>query len=556
MIKSFIVLLLSLVMKSLMYDFTEQEKYHNDHFKQSLKAYEEKMESKKDKKVVSEAFLNYKHRIKELIVSRAVLPKQYYKVLHRSKKRTIKNILNHKQQSFAELKREFPPKDLPKRFFNDKFETNIVNLPLVGQAEKKPWSGTYWPMQNGLASVRYQRNSRNSIGTIDPNSYDFLYKYTYNQSVAMYIQPNDYQNARRSQRSNLEKFINENYSPSEKYDLLVGDLSFTLTKNQKRSGLEHLKEHNGDIPSWFGICHGWAPAAYHFDRPKKSLILTARNGLKLKFFPDDIKALASLFIANANTNTNFIGDICRVTKPKVPKSDPRTGLYLEAICHAINPGSFIITIGNQVGINKKNLVYDPKADDEVWNHPVSNYKMRYFNLLTGQFDYDPLRVKIPIKNIKRSTDKFLNFIGRMASRKADSVVGVFINITYGVETQPNFDDQDFKDANKTSGFEAAVELDSNNNIVGGEWKYNEHPNFIWKLDENLPIEGCCDRMIKNEFNGRVDEDMTYWARAASSKGQVLRTVIDYMVKESSKNMTERPLTREEELENRWGFLFD
>jgi hypothetical protein len=65
MIKSFIVLLLSLVMKSLMYDFTEQEKYHNDHFKQSLKAYEEKMESKKDKKVVSEAFLNYKHRIKE-----------------------------------------------------------------------------------------------------------------------------------------------------------------------------------------------------------------------------------------------------------------------------------------------------------------------------------------------------------------------------------------------------------------------------------------------------------------------------------------------------------
>ena len=57
-------------------------------------------------------------------------------------------------------------------------------------------------------------------------------------------------------------------SPSEKYDLLVGDKNFTLTKAMWNEGLGYYNR-NGSVERWMGICHGWAIAAYMYPRQQR-----------------------------------------------------------------------------------------------------------------------------------------------------------------------------------------------------------------------------------------------------------------------------------------------
>ena len=50
-------------------------------------------------------------------------------------------------------------------------------------------------------------------------------------------------------------------SPAEKYDLLVGDANYGLTKQMWNAG-KGYHDRYGSVESWMGYCHGWAPAAY------------------------------------------------------------------------------------------------------------------------------------------------------------------------------------------------------------------------------------------------------------------------------------------------------
>ncbi len=107
-------------------------------------------------------------------------------------------------------------------------------------------------------------------------------------------------------------------------------------------------------------------------------------------------------------------------------------------------------------------------------------------------------------------------------------------------------------ANKTIETAAALELDINDNIIGGEWKNNLHPNFMWKLDENFPVKGCCDDDT-SEFNGKVNEEFKNSVVTASSKAQVIKSVVTHLAKESARNIT---VSFQEEFHNRWDFLFN
>jgi hypothetical protein len=426
---------------------------------------------------------------------------------------------------------KFSTTEKPEIFFDQNYEKHISKIPCEGEGQD-PWSSTYFAMRYGMLAVRYDRTSRNTIGKWDPKREDFTYKYTYEVSKSKYQQPDEYQKMMVAGKDK-ETYIDEYCSPAEKWDLCFDDTSFTFTNWMRWKADQH--EEDGDIPEWYGICHGWAPASYYFKRPVKPVTLICADGKKIKFLPDDIKALASQFWANAEYKTRFMGQSCPFTDPEEIEKDKKTGLYTDPQCSSIDPGAFIILLGNQMGIRKKNFVMDPLPDGEVWNQPCKSYKIKWYNLKENQDNKKLNDNIVSLKSLSKSKNNFLRLLYKDAPYEAKYVIGAFIEVIYGVETPAVKADTSNENMTEKGDFIAAVYLDSNHNIVGGKWKYNVHPNFAWKYEETVPPKGTYDDEVES-FNGSVEDirKIAPIVKKAALEGQPLLKVIQYLIDESSK----------------------
>lgn len=84
------------------------------------------------------------------------------------------------------------------------------------------------------------------------------------------------------------------------------------------------------IPTWFGICHGWAPYAFSEATPANPVV---KNGVT--FYPGDLEGIMSL-VYGSNLPTKFLSERCNTNKPET-NDDGRVG---ENACRDMNPGSF------------------------------------------------------------------------------------------------------------------------------------------------------------------------------------------------------------------------
>lgn len=488
---------------------------------------------KRHKEYVAQAFkkphrdYTYQYRIMDNIMKRSKAYQQSFIQIKKS------NILS-KLTALVQLNRAPPlPKENMDNFFPDKnYTKDITKFPLVGEGKMDPWSNTYWPIRNGILAVRYMMNKYNNIGMIDSSTKDYKSYYTYTESIARYCQPCDHN--RYYGTPQFQRLVNEAYSPSEKYDLFVGDYEYTLTNYLKTRGKDYVFP-NGDVAGWMGICHGWSPAAYYFKRPNHTVTVTAYDGkTKINFYPDDIKGLASLFLANAKYYTLWVGSVCRIYDNTTISRDPDTGLYLEPICASANPGGFITIMANFMGIKGHNFILDPFPDPEIWNQPVKNYTIRYFNLVTGRFFETYLEARANIETIKyygtKKNDKFLKFAARQAANGTYWMVGAYINTTYTVETNPIHSDDQLHNYYKDEGFLASIEVDQSNNVLGGEWKENVHPNFAWSYDFGHDVKSNYDEFLPHFDGSRENREiLKRWVVPSSNLGQVFKAVVNYLI---------------------------
>ena len=191
-------------------------------------------------------------------------------------------------------------------------EYNFEKLPLKGEAEKKPWSGDYWPTYTGGISFRYwhpqsqemreqlrrlaEREGNDSVNvtTAGQTSEDEAVQAA--RSAAL-----GYDIITREQVESLSGAERRNFllnlSPAEKYDIYNGNWDFpTVADERKRtkiqSTLRGSDSFNSDfvIPTWEGLCHAWAPATILFDEPDKVDVKSADN-YDLTFRASDVKAL-------------------------------------------------------------------------------------------------------------------------------------------------------------------------------------------------------------------------------------------------------------------------
>lgn len=393
-------------------------------------------------------------------------------------------------------------------------ERNIFEIQAKGwnkaQLATQPWSDDYWAIYKGILGARYADD-------------EFTYLAGWKEAFD-YIQGNTaadiYQTGDALQINRL--------SPSEKFDLLIDGKNHIVTKHMWAQGKYYYENSpDGEVETWMGICHGWAPAAYMVERPKKPIEVVAfDNKTKIKFYPADLKALASLLWSSTQFETNFIGGRCNSRDP----NEDSDGRLTDLKCLDTNPASFHLSVINAVAGLGKSFVMDVTYDYEVWNQPVSGYSYRYFNPVTRQPTDDPKVAIIPVEQFEQ--DPYRKF----RAKKTKYVVGVSLEVSYGVETTPvhsEFDSQAMDSIN-TAFYFYDLELDENYNIIGGEWYNRDHPDFLWSPSYNAKALTQADYYLlsRESWDGKsaLGDDIRKLAVHASKQGSPLAYIVNSLIK--------------------------
>lgn len=380
----------------------------------------------------------------------------------------------------------------------------------TGKVSVQPWSDWYWPISVGQLSYRYN----------DPEMMREL-QVSYLNPSTRWSWFNDWHNKKNATPSDINAL-----SPAEKYDLLMGDTNYTLTKNMLAAGSSFQKSY-GKVEDWMGLCHGWSPASYMLPRPSKALSLSVEGGAELTFLPTDLKALATLLWSNGKQQNRFVGGRCN---KKNPEKDRVTGKILDQNCFDTNPGSWHMSVVSQIGNLKRPMVMDATYDYEVWNHPIVSYSYSYFNPKTMVDTQDLNSAKVPVGSLN-FFDKFKDY----RSLRAKTIVGVSMEVEFLVETMPSerTADSPSYDRTKRVHYTYDLELDEEGRIIGGEWYTNKHPDFLWTPYENSKATSVVDDYIS--FNRLPlemlrDPRLQSLAPYASENGQPIGKVVEALLR--------------------------
>lgn len=376
--------------------------------------------------------------------------------------------------------------------------------------DPSPWSESYWPVHKGGMARRY-------ADPTFPESKVWIENYSHYLAVPPAAVPT-------SQKS-----------PAEKYDLLIGDGGYNLTRASWLEGKNGYYDPRGAVPTWVGYCHGWAPASFMYKQPVKAVTVTNPSGQQVRFTPTDIKALASLSWGEAPPVVGFIGDKCK--RDKVPQDE--NGRILDPVCFDVNPGAWHIALVNQIGLQKRSMVMDATFNREIWNFPIHGYRYKYFNPQTLRESTHMAGAMIPMNQFK--IDKFKKY----RSAKAAYVVGIALDVGYSAELEPTTAEGPREVKHKVVRFLYDLELNSEGTIIGGEWYSNHHPDFVWNP---FPLDLFPDRrplsapertyLESHPFlptwtgEGPISADLMELGRRASVLEQPLHVVVDKLVEMS------------------------
>ncbi|MEZ4471831.1 MAG: hypothetical protein R3F60_13780 [bacterium] len=368
---------------------------------------------------------------------------------------------------------------------------------------ENPWSDDYWAICTGQLGKRYaDRNFPTSL------EWEAAHHYVLDHTAADIVASGD-------------AAAIDALSPAEKYDLLVGDTAFTLTRYMWEQGRYYF-EKNGEVETWMGICHGWAPASYMLGRPLAPVTVAAADGqTRITFHPADIKALASQLWARSRTVSKFIGGRCNDKDP----AEDANGRVTSPRCFDTNPGTWHLAVVNQIGVSKRSFVIDATYDYEVWNQPVVAYAYDLFHPVTRAVG-SPSETIVPIGQL--GEDRFKPY----RSANAAYVVGVHMRLSYIAETNPRHQQADGpeNDRVRTVEYIYDLELDANRQIIGGEWHQQAHPDFLWTPPAGVKAISPADRFSPGTWaSGTVPFLWRVAARNGASQGLPLARVVEALI---------------------------
>ncbi len=412
---------------------------------------------------------------------------------------------------------------------------SLDGIPGTGSVQRESWSGDYWRANWGHSSYRYA---------------DGVKFKTWAEAIAAYAQPKDWTRLLQTRPEAAWPNTVLAWSPAEKYDLTVGDEAFTLTSQQKLEG-ETLVGEKGIIEEWMGLCDGWAPAAFMVPAAMKPVTVKGARGVDVTWYPEDIRAMASLAWTHGDYLANFIGGRCTTEKPATYPN----GRLVQQECFDSNPATFHLALGNFVGKLRKPFVLDVAFDWEVWNQPIVGYETAYFNpMAPDHFDADWKKVAIDYSAEFKAFDRFQKPLTRGVrqgktydDKGIRKIVGAATTITYldGSEAKhvPEPPAPVLVRVTYTYDLELHAKPDGRLYPQGGEWHQNAHPDFLW-----VPQKGTAALLAvdKTPLGYAIDKPAppavtTAAKKTSKSDGYPLCEVVRALVSASQTNPTGEPL---------------
>ncbi len=222
-------------------------------------------------------------------------------------------------------------------------KTTLAELPLEGEATNIPWASGYWPVYKDSINMKWDGATSESASFKYGKAFGVVDLET---KVSKY-HGIDAQTSRKA----CTKTSECNASIGESCAIRTGATSGRC------------------IPTWWGICHAWAPAAIMEAEPKHAV---TRGGVTFKV--NDIKALVTL--AYNEVTSRFVSLRC-------DKDNSEGGVHFDAYgrptdadreCRDTNAGTYHILLANYLGLRGQSFVEDRTFDDEVWNQPLRGFR--------------------------------------------------------------------------------------------------------------------------------------------------------------------------------------
>ncbi len=313
-------------------------------------------------------------------------------------------------------------------------EYRLASLPRTGEATKTPWAASYWPVYQDSINYRWDGASSES-----PSA-----KY----ARAFGLDP---------------AAVEDAVSRSNGVDGSGGDAC--TTTSQCASG-ESCSKRRGQtsgrcIPTWWGICHAWSPAAILEPEPKHAVTL---GGVTFKV--NDIKALVEL--GYDDNVAKSVSGRCEISSGERFDANGRP---TNTDCRDTNPGTWHVVVTNLLGLRGQSFVEDRTRDDEVWNQPLRGYRVTSLTEVsaseanrlvtgdTGSYSFNARAVKL--YDVKMT-----------ASYISESPSSTDGNLSSRIATYT-----------KTDSYRYVLEVDAAGKIIGGEWvgtSKKAHPDFLWQ----------------------------------------------------------------------------
>lgn len=304
----------------------------------------------------------------------------------------------------------------------------------------------------------------------------------------------------------------ETLSPAEKYDLIVGDANYSLTK-------AFIAEINQRSEPWEGSCDGWAYASYNEAPPVKAFRVRNLAGQIITFYPSDIRALLTLLYSGYRASS--FGDKCGFEYPAVDAQ----GRLIDENCRDTNPADFHTVLVNQVGIGKRSFSVDTDYAKEVWNQPVKSFKLSYFNPQTLQAYSHGYAARVHKSRFTR--DRF----PRHRDPRGTHIVGVDLEVEYqiGVFPKPVTHLPASHDKSNMATYRYDLELDAAGNIIAGEWDataQRNHPDLITYVGTRDLVRSQFDPHIQGNTLTEVLQSLRpHYAKQTSAEKRPLFKVV-------------------------------
>jgi hypothetical protein len=292
---------------------------------------------------------------------------------------------------------------------------DFSQLPVTGQLERKPWSDSYWPSRSGGIADRWRDYEADTF------AYEF---YSLDQLRA------------------LSPLQVSRLSPAEKFDILLGQYDYPLVQG------ERLRT-SPDAQGWEGLCHGWASAALSYPEPQATLVVN-NDGISIPFGAADIKALLTYWDGEVSYGySRGLGGRCNIDLDENPDDATRPE------CRDANAGAFHVVLANKIGIRNEGFVADVTRSLQVWNQPVFGFETK----VLGERGPSPGAAPDAVREVEVETQ-----------------------MSYTVETRARWNadrDENPGPSVRSATYSYVVELNSQGEIVGGEWLTEERPDFLW-----------------------------------------------------------------------------